>query len=84
MVSYISYAADELQKRGNIDFDIDPSLSMAEKEAAFREECDRIAMDIDNSVMARMRSNGKDVVDNYYKDDITNISLQEIITHLSL
>ena len=84
IVSYISYAADELQKRGNIDIDIDPSLSMAEKEAAFREECDTIAMDIDNSVMARMRSNGKDVIDNYYKDDIADISLQEIITHLSL
>ena len=84
MVSYISYAANELQKIGNIDFDIDPSLSMAEKEQAFKEKCDVIAMDIDNAVMARMRSNGKDVVDNYYKDDIDDISLQEIITHLSL
>ena len=84
MVSYISYAADELQKLGNIDIDIDPSLSISEKESAFREECDRIAMDIDNSVMARMRNNGKGVVDNYYKDDIANISLQDIISHLSL
>lgn len=84
MVSYISYAANELQKLGNIDFDIDPSLSISEKESAFREKCDVIAMDIDNLVMARMRSNGKDVVDNYYKDDIANISLQDIISHLSL
>nr|MBP3259423.1 hypothetical protein [Bacilli bacterium] len=84
IVSYLSYAATELQKIGNIDFDIDPNLSMAEKESAFREKCDAIAMDIDNSVMARMRSNGKEVVDNYYKDDIADISLQDIISHLSL
>ena len=84
MVSYISYAASELQKLGNIDFDIDPSLSMAEKESAFREKCDTIAMDIDNLVMARMRNNGKGVVDNYYKDDIADINLQDIISRLSL
>ena len=83
MVSYISYAATELQKLGNIDFDIDPTLPMEEKEQAFIDRCNTIAMDIDNVVMAKMRSNGKDIVDNSYKDD-GDITLQDIISHLSL
>ena len=84
IAAYLSYAALELQKLGNIDFDIDPNLSMEEKETVFKEKCDRIAMDIDNTVMARMRSNNKDVVDNYYKDSNLDLSLQSIIGKLSL